>query len=44
MKLEYEETPVNNKKHFKIFNKKELDMEATQERQDEINKLKENAL
>lgn len=28
MKLEYEETPVNNKKHFKIFNKKELDMEA----------------
>lgn len=27
MKLEYEETPDNNKKR-KIFNKKELDMEA----------------
>ncbi len=43
MKLEYEEIPDNNKKR-KIFKKKELDMEATQERQDEINKLKENAL
>lgn len=43
MKLEYEETPDNNKKR-KIFNKKELDMEAKVKSQVKHNDKKKNTL